>query len=787
MPKIFALRHQLAEQQARLRGDIKDRLSPTHEEGSDWQPQDPFQDDWRAQGEEQPLELVTRRHDPDEQANSSTPSPTESPVRTLAARKAYDEPLDISIQRKVNEKFDDDDFKKSQRYSGSSERYHPYMRPSDSEQDAPMNLEVPKKPWYNRAPTPPVRSLPEPGPVPVIHSPNYTVQDEPVDFSKKKECASQLVSAKREYQFQRNLIVILIQNFKRSPARGKDIVRFLKASCEKVQSRGCSGGKNGAPNQAAQGHQQGGGGGGGGGGFSGVPSGGGSTGGSLHSSRSNSTDQDDDMFDVGETDFDSIDFEFSESATRKWISENPDLSPLKVLDHINFKNDTQENPHAEVPKPPPDLATLDRDTATFLQLAVPVPDPSSTFLDIGTDFGPVSLYEDDPFNLEQLIPSTFNLGQVNSPQQPRLDQPLYPIHNHNNNIQPHNQPLHLSTNISHQHQVRPVQQQQKSPLELPAHLAFQTFLPETTISPIRHPVDNHNHNQVKYGVKSEPMQQQFYPPIKEETGIIPQLAEPKVNTEIINVFSPQPQHECCPVSPAPQHMNNNKQVKSPQRKKSTSSSNEEEDLLNVPSLQMRIQILQQRYGIPQDAPLELINGGHGIKNPMVADVPEKKEIEKLPPLRCESDPSKFACRICGKAFSLQRLLNRHMKCHSDTKRYLCTFCGKGFNDTFDLKRHTRTHTGVRPYKCNLCEKSFTQRCSLESHCLKVHGVTHQYEYKQRRSKVYVCEDCGHTTKEPEVHYLHLKEQHPYSPALLKFYDKRHFKFNNSQFASTLHS
>ena len=120
--------------------------------------------------------------------------------------------------------------------------------------------------------------------------------------------------------------------------------------------------------------------------------------------------------------------------------------------------------------------------------------------------------------------------------------------------------------------------------------------------------------------------------------------------------------------------------------------------------------------------------------------------------------------------------------------------------------------GVRPYKCNLCEKSFTQRCSLESHCLKVHGVAHQYDYKQRRSKVnkkkdsalafsiitfdktfynilffqmYVCEDCGHTTAEPEIHYLHLKENHPYSPALLKFYDKRHFKFNNSNFASML--
>ena len=57
----------------------------------------------------------------DEQAASSSPSPTESPVRTLAARKAYDEPLDISIQRKVNEKFDDDDFKKSQRYCKANE------------------------------------------------------------------------------------------------------------------------------------------------------------------------------------------------------------------------------------------------------------------------------------------------------------------------------------------------------------------------------------------------------------------------------------------------------------------------------------------------------------------------------------------------------------------------------------------------------------------------------------------------------------------------------------------
>ncbi|XP_026747302.1 transcriptional regulator ovo-like isoform X1 [Trichoplusia ni] len=201
----------------------------------------------------------------------------------------------------------------------------------------------------------------------------------------------------------------------------------------------------------------------------------------------------------------------------------------------------------------------------------------------------------------------------------------------------------------------------------------------------------------------------------------------------------------------------------------------------------KIQILQQRLGLPAELPLEFINGGHGVKNPLAteANARQREEEKNKQVLVSEDDPTKFVCRVCSKNFSLQRLLNRHMKCHSDVKRYLCTFCGKGFNDTFDLKRHTRTHTGVRPYKCNLCEKSFTQRCSLESHCLKVHGVQHTYAYKERRTKMYVCEECGHTTSEPEEHYMHLKKQHPYSPALLKFYDKRHFKFTNATFANQL--
>ena len=178
----------------------------------------------------------------------------------------------------------------------------------------------------------------------------------------------------------------------------------------------------------------------------------------------------------------------------------------------------------------------------------------------------------------------------------------------------------------------------------------------------------------------------------------------------------------------------------------------------------------------------IIHGGFGVKNPEYEAL--NNDMELFAAVEIVDDPeNKYKCKICQKCFKLQRLMNRHMKNHSNIKRYLCTFCQKGFNDAFDLKRHTRTHTGVRPFHCSECDRKFTQRCSLESHLNKVHQVELSFRYKERRAKLYVCEDCGCTTENPEEHLDHLQKFHPNSPALKRSYDRRIIKISNNGAAS----
>ena len=130
------------------------------------------------------------------------------------------------------------------------------------------------------------------------------------------------------------------------------------------------------------------------------------------------------ILDIGDLDFDDLPTPTA-SSTAKWFAGHPEINTGKVINGLlNLKTEYPSYPDqigqngnsggsvVNLEKlNANDLTGLDNATANLLQMSVP--DPSMTFLDIGTDIGAsASLYEDDPFNLEHLLPSNFNINQL---------------------------------------------------------------------------------------------------------------------------------------------------------------------------------------------------------------------------------------------------------------------------------------------------------------------------------------------------------------------------------------
>lgn len=315
------------------------------------------------------------------------------------------------------------------------------------------------------------------------------------------------------------------------------------------QTDGTTGGAGGSNNSggfsgvSSNGGGGGGGSGGGGGGGVAGPSNGGSSNKGASSGGGNLTE----MTEVDQ-------FGYPDSPTQTWLAANADLSPLRILDNINLKSEFPYTISMDTEKPP-DISNigLDNTTANLLQFAasVPVPDHSTTFLDIGLDSFQ-SLYED------QLIGDLVNSNTTSSVTSSLTTDPSFC------KLQP--------DNLTTQHiDLRSLGLQcvQLSPAECltsphPALRSLVEPLPASALQGL---------------IKIEPS---FDPSIVKQE-------ENSLESAYPHMYSPDN------LGPGPTSPTSGGKMKSASRKKSTASTDtEEDDISNIPSLQMRIQIIRQR-------------------------------------------------------------------------------------------------------------------------------------------------------------------------------------------------
>ena len=66
--------------------------------------------------------------------------------------------------------------------------------------------------------------------------------------------------------------------------------------------------------------------------------------------------------------------------------------------------------------------------------------------------------------------------------------------------------------------------------------------------------------------------------------------------------------------------------------------------------------------------------------------------------------------------------------------FRCTVCGRGFTQQIDLQRHLTRHTGEKPFKCHMCKAQFIRADNLRKHCKDAHYVNIEEPIRKRRRK-----------------------------------------------------
>ena len=120
----------------------------------------------------------------------------------------------------------------------------------------------------------------------------------------------------------------------------------------------------------------------------------------------------------------------------------------------------------------------------------------------------------------------------------------------------------------------------------------------------------------------------------------------------------------------------------------------------------------------------------------------------------------YVCNDCGKGFSTQDLLRRHVDMHHPTpgEDHMCTHCGEVFPNSTLLSNHIRSKHTAKKYDklCKYCDyKTYNSRQLTE------HERSHTGEMPE------VCKICSQAFRHKKSLWTHMKIRHPNQEAVSK--------------------
>ncbi|XP_044192010.1 gastrula zinc finger protein xFG20-1-like isoform X1 [Thunnus albacares] len=122
-----------------------------------------------------------------------------------------------------------------------------------------------------------------------------------------------------------------------------------------------------------------------------------------------------------------------------------------------------------------------------------------------------------------------------------------------------------------------------------------------------------------------------------------------------------------------------------------------------------------------------------IRAPQLVFISQKKNVTPVSNEGYNIDEKPFSCQKCGKGFSRNDVLKKHMRTHTGEKPFCCSICGKRFTQNSHVKQHMTVHKGETQFSCGVCNKRFIWNFQLKNHkCVGESSQLHQRQTEENR-------------------------------------------------------